>query len=229
MTIPAAAFIPAAGLGTRMRPLTLKRPKALVSLGGTTLLDRAIAVARDGGAARIVVNAHHLPDQILAHLSGTDIAVSLELPALLDTGGGLRAALPLLGAADPVLTLNPDVLYLGPNPVRVLADAWHDGDADAILLVVPLDRTAGRTRGDFTAGPDGRLRRDGDFIYTGAQLIRPGVVADWPDRIFGLNPVWDSLIARDRIRAVAYPGRWHDVGTPGALAAAEAALAGAHP
>jgi MurNAc alpha-1-phosphate uridylyltransferase len=212
-----------------MRPLTLTRPKPLIALGGVPLLDRAIALARGAGTGRIAVNAHYLADQIVAHLAGTDIAVSLEQPDLLDTGGGLRAALPLLGAADPVLTLNPDVLYLGPNPAEVLARAWSPDGADALLLVVPLTRTAGRDRGDFTLDPTGRIRRGGDHLYTGAQLIRPGVVARWPARIFGLNPVWDALIAADRIRAVPYPGRWLDVGTPDALAVAEAALAGAVP
>jgi MurNAc alpha-1-phosphate uridylyltransferase len=213
-----------------MRPLTFDRPKALIAVGGIPLLDRAIAMARGAGAARVVVNAHHLADQIVAHLGGTGIGVSLEHPDLLDTGGGLRASLPLLFPADPILTLNPDVLYIGPNPVQVLAAAWPGaGDTDALLLTVPLDRAAGRAQGDFALDQDGRLRRIGDHVYTGAQLIRPGAVADWPERIFGLNPVWDALIARDRLRAVVYPGRWMDVGTPEALAAAEAALAGAHP
>ncbi|MCU0909449.1 MAG: nucleotidyltransferase family protein [Rhodobacteraceae bacterium] len=229
MTLPAAAFIPAAGFGTRMRPLTLTQPKPLIALGGVPLLDRAIGLVRDAGVGRIAVNAHHLADRIVAHLAGTGVAVSVEHPDILDTGGGLKAAFPLLGPADPVLTLNPDVLYLGPNPVRALSDAWRDGSIDALLLVVPLDRAAGRSRGDFDVAPDGRIRRGGDAVYAGAQLIRPGVLADWPDRVFGLNAVWDALIARDRIRAVVYPGHWHDVGTPQALSDAEAALAAARP
>lgn len=227
MTVLAAAFIPAAGLGTRMRPLTLTRPKPLLAVGGTPMLDRAIAWVRDAGIGRIAVNAHHLAEQIVGHLAGTDIRVSLELPDLLDTGGGLRAALPLLGSADPVLTLNPDVLFLGPNPVAVLGAAWTGSKTDALLLTVPLARAAGRSRGDFTVGPDGAIRRGGDHVYTGAQLIRPGVVLAWPERVFGLNAVWDALNTQGRVRAVPYPGHWHDLGTPEALASAEAFLAGA--
>ena len=227
MTPPLAAFIPAAGFGSRMRPLTLTRPKPLIPVGGMPLLDRAIALVRDAGIDRIAVNAHYLADRIVAHLAGTGIAVSVEHPRILDTGGGLRAALPLLGPSDPVLTLNPDVLYLGPNPVPLLASAWPTDGIDALLMVVPLDQAASRAAGDFSLAPDGRIRRGGAHVYTGAQLIRRGVIEGWPDPVFGLNAVWDTLIARDRIRAVAYPGRWHDVGTPQALAEAEAALAGA--
>jgi len=227
MTLPAAAFIPAAGFGTRMHPLTLNQPKPLIQVGGIAMLDRAIAHARDAGVDRIAVNAHYLADRIVAHLAGTDVAVSVEHPQILDTGGGLRAALPLLGAADPVLTLNPDVLYLGPNPVPVLSAGWSPDGVDAVLLVVPLTRAAGRSAGDFRLLSGGRIRRGGTHVYTGAQLIRRSVIEAWPDPVFGLNAVWDALLARGRIRAVVYPGRWHDVGTPRALAEAEAALAGA--
>ncbi len=221
MTTPAAAFLPAAGFGTRMRPLTDRRPKALIPLGGVPMLDRAIALVRDAGIARIVVNAHHMAAQIADHLAGTDIAVSLEAPDILDTGGGLKAALPLL-EAESVVVLNPDVLYLGPNPVRVLIDAWADTPADALLLVVPLHDAIGRVgSGDFALDAAGQVRRGPDFVYTGAQILRTRTVAHWPGRTFGLNPVWDALIATGRARAAPYPGTWCDLGTPQALRMAE--------
>jgi N-acetyl-alpha-D-muramate 1-phosphate uridylyltransferase len=225
MTRLEAAFIPAAGFGTRMRPLTDRMPKALVPLNGVPMLDRAIGLVREAGIGRIVVNAHYLAGQIENHLADRDVTVSPETPDILDTGGGLKAALPLL-AADPVAVLNPDSLYLGPNPVSFLADAWAAADADALLLVVPLADAIGRVgTGDFSLGPDGQIVRGREFVYTGAQILRTGPIALWPDRVFGFNPVWDALIARGRARAVTYPGRWCDLGTPAALAEAEALLA----
>lgn len=222
MTRPEAAFIPAAGFGTRMRPLTDRMPKALIPLHGVPILDRAVGMVRAAGIGRIVVNAHYRAGQIADHLLESGVTVSLESPEILDTGGGLKAALPLL-AADPVAVLNPDSLYLGPNPVKFLADAWALADADALLLVVPLVDTIGRVgAGDFSLGPGRRITRGQDFVYTGAQILRTGPVAQWPERVFGLNPVWDALIARGRALAVTYPGRWCDLGTPAALAAAEA-------
>jgi MurNAc alpha-1-phosphate uridylyltransferase len=227
MTRPEAAFIPAAGFGTRMRPLTDRMPKALITLQGVPMLDRAIGLVREAGIGRIVVNAHHLADQIADHLAGSGVTVSQEAPDILDTGGGLKAALPLL-AGDPVVVLNPDSLYLGPNPVNLLADAWAGTDADALLMVLPLADAIGRVgTGDFSLGPDDQITRGAEFVYTGAQILRTGPIAAWPDRVFGLNPVWDTLIARGRARAVTYPGRWCDLGTPAALALAETLLAGA--
>jgi MurNAc alpha-1-phosphate uridylyltransferase len=226
MTAPpvSAAFIPAAGFGTRMRPLSDTLPKPLIPLAGTPMLDRAIALVRAAGIGRIAVNAHYRADQIVTHLRGTDVAVSVEQPEILDTGGGLKAALPLLGPAGAVLTLNPDVLFLGPNPADVLSAAWSGTDTDALLLVVDVADAIGRSTGDFTLGPDARLTRGGPAIYTGAQVIRPSVLAAHPGRVFGLNAVWDDLIARDRARAIRYPGRWCDLGTPAALALAEGLL-----
>jgi MurNAc alpha-1-phosphate uridylyltransferase len=229
MTTPDAAFIPAAGFGTRMRPLTDDCPKPLLPLGGTPMLDRAIALARAAGISKIAVNAHYLADRIVAHLSETDVRVSVEAAEILDTGGGLKSALPLLDTKGPILTLNPDVLYVGPNPVAVLADTWASAKVDALLLVVDLCDALGRHAGDFATDAAGRITRRGDAVFTGAQIIQPDVIDAWPGRIFGMNAVWDDLIARDRIRAVRYPGRWCDLGTPEALRQGEALLAGGVP
>lgn len=213
----------AAGLGTRMAPLTDTRPKPLIKVAGRSLLDRALEMGRQAGAGRIAVNTHYLGGQIADHLAGTDVAISHE-PELLDTGGGLRKALPLLGAG-PVATLNPDVVWTGPNPLAKLAQAWRD-DMDALLALVPLAQArARRGGGDFAMDAQGRIARRGDFVYAGAQIIRSDLLADIPDQVFSLNLLWDLLIARGRAFGMVHAGGWCDVGRPEAIAEAEAMLA----
>ncbi len=214
----------AAGYGTRMGALTADRPKPLIAVAGQPLIDRALALAA-GRAHPIVVNLHHLGAQIEQHLAGRDIRLSWERGEILDTGGGLKAALPLLGPG-PVMTLNPDAVWTGPNPLDTLAGAWRDEMA-ALLLVAPPRHLHGRARGapaDFTMGPDGRLTRaegaqDG-VVYLGAQILRPVPVAARPETIFSLNRIWDELIAAGRLFGVTHPGGWCDVGTPEGIAAA---------
>ncbi|SEN45514.1 MobA-like NTP transferase domain-containing protein [Paracoccus alcaliphilus] len=216
----------AAGLGTRMAPLTDTRPKPLIKVAGRSLLDRALEMGRQAGADRIVVNTHYLGGQIADHLAGTDVAISHE-PELLDTGGGLRKALPLLGAG-PVATLNPDVVWTGPNPLATLAQAWRD-DMDALLALVPLAQARARLGGgDFAIDAQGRIARLGDFVYAGAQIIRSDLLADIPDQVFSLNLLWDLLIARGRAFGMVHAGGWCDVGRPEAIAEAEAMLAETH-
>ena len=213
----------AAGLGTRMRPLTDAMPKPLIPVAGRTLLDRALDLGRDAGAGPVVVNTHYLGHQIAAHLEGQDAAISDEPGMILDTGGGLRQALPLLGAG-PVMTLNPDVVWTGPNPLAALAAAWRE-DMDALLMLVPLDRaTARQGAGDFSLDPQGRISRRGDFIYGGAQIIRPDRLAGIPDRVFSLNRLWDLLIAEGRAFGIVHGGGWCDVGYPAAIPLAEGML-----
>ena len=166
----------AAGLGTRMRPLTQTRPKPLIEVGGQTLLDRALHLGRQAGCAPIAVNTHYLGQQIADHLAGQDVAISDEGGAILDTGGGLRKALPLLGSG-PVMTLNPDVVWTGPNPLETLAREWRDG-MQALLALVPIDRaTARQGAGDFARDGAGRIARHGDFVYAGAQIVDPDLLA----------------------------------------------------
>lgn len=213
----------AAGLGTRMRPLTDHRPKPLIEVAGRTLLDHALDMAREAGASPIVVNTHYLGEQITAHLTGQDVAISEETDLLLDTGGGLREALPLLGAG-PVMTLNPDVVWTGPNPLTALLDAW-DERMDALLTVVPLKHATARIGGgDFSMDPERRITRKGDFVYAGAHMIRPERLAEIPDRVFSLNRIWDVLIGEGRTFATIHTGNWCDVGTPAAIPQAEALL-----
>ena len=215
----------AAGLGTRMRPLTDLCPKPLIEVAGRSLLDRALDQGRAAGAGPIVVNTHYLGAQIERHLQGQDVALSPEAGQILDTGGGLRQALPMLGEG-PVMTLNPDVVWTGPNVLAALAGAWRE-DMDALLALVPLDRaTARQGAGDFDLGPDHRLTRRGDFVYAGAQIIRPDRLAGIPDTAFSLNRLWDLLIAEGRVFGMVHPGGWCDVGRPQAIPLAEALLRG---
>ena len=215
----------AAGLGTRMQPLTDSLPKPLIPVAGRTLLDRALDLGRDAGAAPVVVNTHYRGDQIAAHLAGSGVAISHEDGTILDTGGGLRQALPLLGAG-PVMTLNPDVVWTGPNPLAALNAAWRD-EMEALLMLVPLDRaTARQGAGDFALDAAGRIARGGDLVYGGAQIIRPDRLAGIPDRVFSLNRLWDMLIADGRAFGIVHPGGWCDVGYPGAIPLAEGLIHG---
>ncbi|OJH45015.1 nucleotidyltransferase family protein [Paracoccus sp. SM22M-07] len=224
--MPQPLMIFAAGLGTRMRPLTDTRPKPLIRVGDRTLLDRALDLGRNAGCAPIVVNTHYLGQQIADHLAGQDVAISPEPQTILDTGGGLRQALPLLGRG-PVMTLNPDVVWTGPNPLSALQAAWDGDRMDALLALIPLAQaTARKGAGDFSMTDDGALTRKGDFVYAGAQIIRPDLLADIPDSVFSLNVLWDRLIARGRVFGMVHRGGWCDVGYPEAIPMAQALLDG---
>ena len=215
----------AAGKGTRMAPLTDHMPKPLIKVAGRNLLDRALDMGRDAGAARIVVNTHYLGQQIHDHLAGSDVQISDEADLLLETGGGLRKALPLLGDG-PVMTLNPDVIWTGPNPLSALQDAWDDSRMDALLMLVAHDRARGRVGpGDFSLDQAGRISRKGDFVYAGCQIIRTERLAEIGDEIFSLNRLWDLMIAEGRAYGIAHPGGWCDLGRPETIPLAEAMLA----
>ena len=215
----------AAGFGTRMGALTANRPKPLIEVAGRALLDHALDHARDAGIARVTVNTHYLADRIADHLEGQNIAIAREEALILDTGGGLRHALPLLGDG-PVMTMNPDVIWRGPNPLDVLRRAWDPARMDALLLCLDPARTRGREGpGDFAMDGDGRLTRGGPVVYGGAQIIVPAGLGDIPDTVFSLNRPWDAMIAAGRLHGVLYRGQWCDVGRPEGIALAEAMLA----
>lgn len=223
---PRSLMLFAAGRGTRMAPLTDTLPKPLIRVGGATLLDRALRLARDGGAGRIVVNTHYLGQQVADHLAGSDVAISDESDALLETGGGLRKALPLLGPG-PVITLNPDVVWTGPNPIAALRAAWDGARMDALLMLVPLAAARGRVGGgDFSRDGQGRITRGGGLVYGGVQIIRPDRLAEIDEAAFSLNRLWDLLIADGRVFGVIHPGGWCDVGRPDCIALAEDMLRG---
>lgn len=214
----------AAGLGTRMGALTRDRPKPLLPLAGRTLIERAAATGREAGCAPIVANAHYLAHRLAPVLADLGISMSDETDELLDTGGGLKAALPLLGDGH-MMTLNPDVAWAGPNPLAALASADRPGPCRALLLLTPRERARGyRGRGDFDLLPDGRIVRGSGFVYTGAQLIDTGCLGDVPDRVFSLNRVWSDLAGSGALFGHVYPGLWCDAGTPEGLAAADAML-----
>ncbi len=226
-TCPYPLMLFAAGFGTRMGQLTADQPKPLIPVAGRALIDHALSVATEAGVARVVVNTHYRAKQMAAHLAGRRVAISHEAGEILETGGGLKAALPLLGDG-PALILNSDGIFTGANPLRTLAKAWDPSRMEALLLVLPLERTrAHGPRGDFQLDPKGRLSRGAggeDHVYIGAQIINPTRVRAYPDRVFSLNRVWDQMIAAGTAYGVLHPGNWCDVGTPEGIAEAEALL-----
>jgi N-acetyl-alpha-D-muramate 1-phosphate uridylyltransferase len=235
--LPDTAMLLSAGLGKRMRPLTATRPKPLVEVGGRALFDHALDRVRAAGIGRVVVNVHYLADALEAHVrrhaGGLDVAISDERAQLLETGGGIAHALPLLGD-KPFFSINTDNLWIdGPiDTLRLLANRWDDEQMDALLLVVALARaTAHGGNGDFHMDASGHLRRReprrvAPFVYTGVQLVSPRLFRDVPEGPFSMNLLWDRAIAEGRCYGVVHQGLWCDVGTPAALASAEELLKG---
>ncbi|MFV1494448.1 nucleotidyltransferase family protein [Phaeobacter sp. JH18-32] len=217
----------AAGFGTRMRHLTADQPKPMIPVAGRPLIDRALDMAREVAPTVIVANSHYKGDILARHLADSEVVISPEQPQILDTGGGLRQALPLLGAPDgPVYTVNPDVVWRGPNPLRVLRSAWDPERMDALLACIPIARTIGRSGGgDFHTDGDGRLQRGGDLVYGGVQLLRTNRLAEIEETVFSLNTLWDLMAQEDRLFALEYPGHWCDVGTPEGIPLAEELIA----
>ncbi|WP_132255425.1 nucleotidyltransferase family protein [Methylobacterium segetis] len=226
------AFVLAAGLGKRMRPVTATLPKPLVEVAGKALLDHTLDRAAEGGITRAIVNVHWLADLIEAHLARREglprIAVSDERAALLETGGGVRKALDLVGP-DPFVVFNSDSFWLeGPEPnlARLVAQ-WDPAAMDILLLVAPTATSLGyEGTGDFVMDPDGRLERRGErkvapFIYAGVAILKPELFADAPEGSFSLNLLFDRAIARGRLYGLRLDGQWLHVGTPEAIAAAE--------
>ena len=220
---PEAVMLFAAGLGTRMGPLTAYQPKPLIKVAGRTLLDHALDQV--GTTGRIVINLHYLPDLIRKHLSPRrDILFSDETETILETGGGLRKALPLL-AANPVFTMNTDAVWTGENAISQLANAWDPARMDALLLLVPRERATGhRGTGDFQIAPDGTLTRGPGLVYTGAQIIKTDGLTDIAEPVFSLNSLWDRMAANGTLHGVSHTGGWCDVGRPESIPLAEALL-----
>lgn len=222
MTAPFSVMLFAAGMGTRMAPLTADRPKPLIRVAGKPLLDHALDLTDVTQVGRRVVNVHYKADMVRAHLAVRDVAISAEDP-LLETGGGLRHALPLLGAG-PVMTLNTDAVWHGPNPLAQLAAAWQP-QMEALLLLVPPAQVAGHVgKGDFAIAPDGRLTRAPAQIYTGAQIMRTDRLGDVPQDAFSLNLIWNEMAQRGGLYGISYDGRWCDVGRPDCIPLAEQML-----
>jgi MurNAc alpha-1-phosphate uridylyltransferase len=216
------AMIYAAGFGTRMAPLTDDKPKPLISVAGRALLDHALDFAND---LDCTVNAHYHADQIKAHVAKRpNVAFIHETPDILETGGGLRNALPVLGDA-PVFTMNSDAVWKGPNPFEVLQQHWRPEKMDALLLVIPLDCAVAHTgSGDFDLGTDGQLSRGGEMVYTGAQITKTDGLKLISETAFSLNLLWHEMAKVNRLFGVKYQGQWADVGRPESIQKAERML-----
>ncbi len=229
------AMVMAAGLGKRMRPLTLSRPKPLVEVAGKALIDHSLDRMADAGIGRAVVNVHYLADALEAHLkdrSAPQIELSDERAALLETGGGMVKAQALL--PDPFFCINSDNIWLdGPrNAFRELSDVWNPDAMDALLLVTPHARARNYVgKGDFHLDPHGKISRRrtsriAPFIYTGIQLISHRLLRDAPEGPFSTMVLWERAITEDRLYGLVHTGDWFEVGEPGSIAPTEAWLAG---
>lgn len=238
VAVPKTAMVMAAGLGKRMRPLTATRPKPLVEIAGEALIDHTLDHLKAAGVEKAVVNVHYLASALEAHLKrnvqGIDIVVSDERKQLLETGGGLKQALPLIDA-DPFLAVNSDNLWIdGPvDALRLLASHWDETRMDMLLLLVPQARAyCHKGPGDFHMSASGALRRRkpravAPFVYIGIQMISKRVFdEETPDGPFSTNVLWDRSIARGRCFGTVHQGLWFDIGRPESIAKAEAILQG---
>ncbi len=233
--VPHTAMVMAAGLGKRMRPLTATRPKPLIEVAGKTLLDHVLDRLRAAGVRKVVVNVHYLADAVEAHLAtrehGLEVAISDERALLMETGGGLVRAAPLIDC-DPFLAINSDNLWVdGPaDTLKLLASHWDDIKMDALLLLVPLARAGNhRGMGDFHMDRSGRLKRRrqshvAPFVFTGVQMLSKRLLRDAPEGPFSTNILWDRAIEEGRCFGAVHQGLWFDVGTPKSITQTEADL-----
>lgn len=230
------ALLLSAGMGKRMRPLTATRPKPLVRVAGKPLIDYSLDKLHEAGVARAVVNVHFMADQLVAHLrnrKAPTIAISDERDALLETGGGMVRAQPLI-AADPFFCLNTDVILLdGPvNAFAALSAAWDPEKMDALLLLVGHKQAYNYTGpGDFHMDSTGVISRRkagrvAPFIYTGIQIVSRRLLRDAPEGAFSTGVLWDRAIDEGRLHGLSHTGEWYEVGTPSMIAPTEAALTG---
>jgi MurNAc alpha-1-phosphate uridylyltransferase len=234
-TAPRNAMVLAAGLGTRMHPLTETKPKPLIEVAGRALIDRVLDRLAEAGVARAVVNVHHFAELVKLHLftrARPEIVIADERGLLLGTGGGIAHALPQLGAA-PFFLINSDTLWIDevrPNLAR-LADAFDPAAMDALLLLAPAAGSIGYAgRGDFVMLPDGRLRRRGErevapFVYAGAAILAPPLFAEAPAGAFPLMLMFERAERAGHLYGLRLEGLWMHVGSPDAISLAEAAMA----
>lgn len=237
MTHIERAMVLAAGLGQRMRPITDTLPKPLVAIGGKAMLDHALDRLAEAGVREAVVNVHHLADRIEAHLAGRTsphVTISDERAQLLETGGGVRKALPLLGP-HPFFHVNSDSLWSesGRSNLAAMARRWDASAMDMLLLLAERETSIGFDgAGDFVRDEAGRLTRRGaaasaPFIYAGVAILKPDLFEATPEGPFSLNLLFDRAIAAGRLYGQVLEGQWLHVGTPDAIAPAEAAFAAA--
>ncbi len=224
----------AAGMGKRMRPLTAMTPKPLIEVAGKALIDHGLDRLAAAGIEKVVVNVHYLADLVQIHVSHRNIpepVISDERGRLLDTGGGIVKALPLLGA-DPFFLMNSDSFWVeGATPnLEQLIDAWDGSQMDALLLLAPMVKSYGYDGiGDFFMTPEGRLLRRQErsvapFVYAGVALFHPRLFDDAPEPPFSLNTLFDRAIDQGRLFGSRMEGIWLHVGTPKAIRDAEVAI-----
>ncbi len=230
-----AAMVLAAGLGTRMRAADEERPKPLVELCGKPLIDWVLERVRKAGIENIVVNTHYRAEQIEAHLAGqAGIRISRE-ETLLETGGGVKKALPLLGDG-PFLVVNADAIWLdGPQPaLQRLIAAWQPEVMDMLLMLQPTAWVTGYQRaGDYFLDPLGKARRRTElevapYIFAGARITTAAVFEDTPDGPFSFNRIFDRLEESERLYGMPHDGEWYHVGSPGELALAQTEILSGH-
>jgi len=232
---PTTAMVLAAGLGTRMRPLTDDRPKALVEVGGRALIDHVLDRLVVAGVSRAVVNVHWFAERLEAHLAGRsdlEIVISDERAELLETGGGLKKARALVGD-DPIWVANIDSVWMDRgDALGDLARAWNPERMDAaLLLAAPGGAIGWPGRGDGFLEDDGRFRFRGEapeapLAYMGVHITKPQIVDDGPEGPFSLSPIWRRLADQGRLFATVMDGDWMHVGDPEAVRAADARLGG---
>lgn len=231
---PRTAMILAAGLGKRMRPITSTIPKPLVEVQNKALIDYGLDALARNGVERVVVNVHYMPDLMRAHLRkrrDMEVVVSDETDRLLESGGGIVRALPLLGE-EPFYLLNADTFWIDGyrDNLDLMADLWDPASADMLLLIAEMRQSTGYDgRGDFVMDREGRLRRRAErnmspFIYAGAAIMKPSTFHGMPEETFSLNRVFDALIETDHLYGVRLDGLWLTVGTPKAVREADAAF-----
>ncbi|MGY8667923.1 nucleotidyltransferase family protein [Bradyrhizobium sp. UFLA05-109] len=231
---PTKAMVLAAGLGLRMRPLTEKMPKPLVSVAGQPLLDHVLDKLGQAGVAEAVINVHYLPDQIIDHVASRKrphVTISDERDQVLGTGGGVVKALPLLGDA-PFFHVNSDTLWIDGvrSNLERLAENFDPARMDILLLMAPTASSIGYSgRGDYSMLPDGtlRARRENQvvpFVYAGAAIISPTIFAGAPQGEFSLTKIFDRAGEQERLFGLRLDGLWMHVGTPDAVHAAEEAF-----
>jgi N-acetyl-alpha-D-muramate 1-phosphate uridylyltransferase len=225
------AVVLAAGLGTRMRPLTDTTPKPLIKVAGKPIIEYGFEKLRAAQIEKVVVNAHYLADQIIAWCKTFETPPTLisdESGVILDTGGGIAKALPLLGD-EPFFVLNSDCFWLdrGPPALERLRSAWDGETMDCLLLLCEPEQTTGYDGdGDFIIAPDGRLKRarQNALAYIGAYLVHPRLFQSAPVAKFSMNLLWDKAIGEGRLFGIAHQGHWLHVGTPEAISQAEQKL-----
>jgi len=215
-----SAMILAAGLGLRMRPLTLTLPKPLIPVAGQSMLERAFDHLKNLKISRLVVNTHYLAPLIEGYIKThhPETLISHE-DILLETGGGIKKALPLLGE-NAFFTLNGDSIWTGPESLKAMEGVWNAAIMNALLLLIPRDKAQGyEGRGDFFMAEDGHLSRPeqnstAPYVYIGVQLINPALFQNAPEGPFSMNLLWNKALQKGRLYGYVHEGEWFHISTP---------------